>query len=77
MKIPPPVPTPHLPMKTSRRTQASKKNLTPPLTTSPSNPTLPLDASDPPLLPQHHHCRPHQLSPEPGARQIPALEGVK
>ena len=59
MKIPPLAPTPHLPTKTSRHTQALKKNSTHPLTMNPSNPTLPLDAFEPPLLPQHHHCHPH------------------
>ena len=71
-KIPPRVPTPHLPTKASRHTQVSQKNLTPPLTTSPSSPTSPLDVSEPPLPPQHHHHHPRQFLPAPGARRIPA-----
>ena len=71
-KILPLVPTPHLRTKTSPRTRASKKNSTHPPTTSPSNPTSPLDASDPPQRPQPQPRHPHRLQPAPEARQIPA-----
>jgi len=70
VRIPPPAPTPHLPTETSRRTQASRKNSTHPLTTNPSNPTLPLGVSEPLPPPQRHRCHPRQFLPAPGARRI-------
>ena len=71
-KIPIPVPTPHLPTKTSRPTQASNPNSTHPRTTNLSNPTSPSAVSAPPPLLPHH--RRHQARPPPrlGAHRIRA-----
>ena len=70
--IPTPAPTPHLRTRTLRCIQASRKSLTHPLTTNPSNHTSRLDAFDPPPALQRQPHHPRQPPPSPSARQTQA-----
>ena len=72
MKIPAPALTPRPPMKpqASRPTQASRANSIHPPPTNSSNRTLPFNVS--PLSLRHHHRRPNQPPPGPGAHRIRA-----
>jgi hypothetical protein len=73
--IPTPATTPHLPTKTFRCTQTSKKYPTHPLKKA-TTPTSRSDASDPPQSLQHLRLHLRQVPLGPGAHRIPAYEGA-
>lgn len=76
VKIPTPVPIPHLRMRTFRYTRASKKNSIYLPMMNPMNPTSQLDASGLLRLLPHHHLRPRKVPMGLGACQTLVYERV-